>query len=137
MPFREPRGSRFFLPGKGQKIDSVGVYRKSALRDRNRVAKDLPRLRSCSPVAQLVEQRTVNPLVAGSSPARGAIAANSTQLRRKTVWPDIGCRVEQRTHDTKPCERLPQAPRALGDAARTGQTSIRHATSPRLLAFPV
>ncbi len=27
-----------------------------------------------SPIAQLVEQRTVNPFVAGSSPARGAIS---------------------------------------------------------------
>ena len=30
-------------------------------------------IRLDSPIAQLVEQRTVNPFVAGSSPARGAI----------------------------------------------------------------
>ena len=34
---------------------------------------DALHLRGCSPIAQLVEQMTVNHWVAGSSPARGAI----------------------------------------------------------------
>ena len=38
----------------------------------NRVFKSRPLLQVCSSIAQLVECRTVNPLVPGSSPGRGA-----------------------------------------------------------------
>ena len=45
---------------------------------------DFPNLNS--PVAQSVEQRTVNPLVAGSSPARGAILNQSSSDGQEDSW---------------------------------------------------
>ena len=53
---------------------------------------------SNSPIAQLVEQRTVNPFVAGSSPARGAIFKSPVleKVRGFSYIPTIGPREHNR-----------------------------------------
>ena len=72
MPFREPSWLPIFF------AETPAIQRRRVLaRRREALIQATPRLREeCSPVAQLVEQVTVNHRVGGSSPSRGATLAN-------------------------------------------------------------